>query len=335
MSIFIMENKNKYYAGIAIDIKNSKLLIFNKGYGTYDILNYFSERINEKYGVELSNSGKLFSIKEGDMLMGIVRDYNYDLTSKIYHYLNNLYYSTKFQYHLKMLFSKENNIELTFNMSIVFNGSIQQQQDINTLSWDIINGTVVSGTKYLLNSYHDAVPETKKMGGKFNNISNLPFNLRTIVLKRSSTEELLINDYYSNLIQLLFYVAYSEPFTEKNIFSIRKIVFFTLFNENNNRSNDYKNRFLLAAILNKVYNKTSYSNAAKNIDIYFDELGNQKEIHQRSLFDEYEVENNNKIKEYKMKYSSRITKIISDMNISTVQQNIETLKHTIKRIANQ
>lgn len=331
MSIFIMEKK--YYAGLAIDIKNSKLLIFNNGYGTYDILTYFSERITQKYGVEISNSekindsGKLFSIKEGDMLMGIVRDYNYDLTRKIYHYLNSLYYSPNFQSHLKNWLSEKNKIELIFNMSIVFNGSIQQQEDINTLSWDVINGTVISGTKYLLNSYNDLVPETKKIGGKFNNISNLPFNLRTIVLDKSSTEELLINDYYSNLIQLLFYSSYSEPFTANNIFSIRKIVFFTLFNENNSKSSSYKNIFLLAAILDKIYNVKSYENAANNIGIYFDELGYTQK--------KYVSNKSNEEKKYKMKYSSRISKLISDMDILTVQKNIETLTNTIKRIKNQ
>lgn len=323
----------KYYAGIAIDIKSSKSLTFNIGYGTYDILNYFSEHINQKYGAEISNSeeiydsGKLFSIKEGDMLMGLIREYNYDLTRKIYHYLNSIYYSSDFQYNIKRWISTENSTELIFNMSIVFNGTVQQeQQNINTLSWDIINGTAISGTKYLLNSYHDDVPETKKIGGKFNNIENLPFKLRTVVLKNDPSEKLLINEYYSDLIQLLFYSGYSLPFKSNSILSIRKIIFFTLFNAENKRNMEYQNLFLVAATLDEIYGIKSYQNAASNIGIQFNELG--QKIQTKTL------QTKEKMK-HKQKYSSRISKIIGDMDILSVQKNIDTLENTINRISNQ
>lgn len=350
--------KNRYYAGIAIDIIKSKSLIFNRGYGPYSILKFLADQLNEKYGLELSNSklvneanysGKLFSIKEGDMLMGIIPEYYYDLSRKIYHELNSIYYSGKFQYELSKWLSKENKITLEFNTAITFNGMIQQSDtNINEISWDIINGTVISSTKYLLNSYHKSILDDKKIETRFNVVNNLPFKIKTCVLKRTPSQDaimeeqgIVVDDYYSNLLQLLFYSSYSSPFTEKNILNIRKIIFFTLFDEKNNRVNNYKNLFLMAANLDTIYHMKSYKDATQNMGLYFNDSDidgvtfyrrytNYNYFKEKNVY--YTRTDDNNILGHRKNYSTRISNIISDMHIESLQNNIAVLDNTIKRI---
>lgn len=337
-----MEN-DKLYIGFGIDIKNSKKILFNQGYGTADILNLIIRVINWKYGAEISNSkrnfdgGKLFSIKEGDMIFGILNGYQVSLAHRIYHYLNIIYYSVMFQTQLSQILHKNNEAPIEFRVAIIFNAKVQKSDtQINLMDWDTINGTAISATKYVLSAHEMDKNNPKNIAINYNSITNLPFNLNTLVLEKNERETILPNQYWSGIIQLLFWAAYSKPFTEENLFNTRKILYFSVYDDFCKDNNLYKERYLLAAVLDEIYHVKSYKDSLNNMGYHYDKSFQLADSYYMGIkikdvsdFSDTDIK---QFKENRNKNSSKISKILREANTEEIENNIKILDYTLKRI---
>ncbi|CAH0419496.1 hypothetical protein [Periweissella ghanensis] len=296
---------DKLYGAIAIDIKNSKNIAFKAGYGTSDLLNFFMHALNERFQRALltkqfdGSVGRHFTIKEGDMLFAIFNRPNYKMMPLIYKYLNQLYYSAACQQLIIKIMVTPTLIE--FNTALVFNGKLQH--DLLTVNdLDEINGNLMFTSKYMINALRGESDKHKIIKVTHNLITNLPFNLAVIVLEPSATDvPYAIDTVETDIMSALFYLAYSVPFSQNNLLSIRKIVFFLMRD-----SIQKETLYSMAKVLDQTYHIDSYKNTKQYIE--------QKDTAELS------------------KISSRISKIIRDMDVPAMQHNIATVEKNIERL---
>ncbi|WP_417852557.1 hypothetical protein [Weissella viridescens] len=336
-------NQDERYIGFAIDIVSSKKLSFNKDYGTEDILNTLAEQINNKYRTAILGSestydqdvhGKLFSIKEGDMLMGILPINSATITQHIYYDLNKIFYSAGFQQDIRKWL--KNYESLQFYVGIVYNGTLQKKINRES-SLDVMNGSVISAPKYLLSSYNHDAPKNKTIGNAANSLDNLPFRLRTSVLEDNfENDELIESEPLSALMQLLFKSTYTSIDDVENIYSIRKILFFNTFNSDTLKSDNYPSYYLLAALLDSVYNVKAYQNITEKMQVDFNQTMDQRSDVETDFtkFPYFisELSVDDVAKQTRKKYSSRISNIINKIDLESIRVNQKLLHHQLKEL---